>query len=105
MDKTDAFLTLNRRLTIVAWTAGVAGIFGYEAHEILGKSVLVLVPEDQLSKARAVLTQVKAEGRVDGFHAVRLTRDGERIPIIADLLAVRDESGEHCATQITVRRQ
>ncbi len=103
MSKTDSFLTLDSQLTIVAWTSGVQEIFGYEAAEILGQPVFALVPEDLTDAAKSVLVQVKAEGHVHGFQTERIAKGGQRIKIVADLLAIRNASGDHCATQITVR--
>ena len=104
MSNTDSFLTLDPQMTIVAWTSGAERIFGYKASEILGKPVFTLVPEDLVNSAQAVLREVMAEGRVDGFHTERIAKGGQRIKIVADLLAIRSASGDHCATQITVRR-
>lgn len=104
MSKVDSFLTLDRNLTIVAWTAGVREIFGYEAAEILGQPVFTLVPEDQRQAAAGVLERVKSEGHVQGFHAERLAKGGARVRIVADVAAIRDRDGVYCATQITVRR-
>ena len=100
----DSFLTLDSHLTVVAWTSGVREILGYEAGDILGRPVFVLVPDDQREAAAAVIRRVRDEGRVQGFHAERLSKSGQRVKIVADLLAVRNASGEHCATQITLRR-
>lgn len=104
MSAVDSFLTLDVNLTIVAWTAGVEQIFGYAAAEILGKPVFTLVPEDQRQAAVEVLKQLSAENQVSGFHAERLTKQGTRVALVADLLAIRDSTGAHCATQIRVRR-
>ncbi|MFQ5830114.1 MAG: PAS domain S-box protein [Candidatus Methylomirabilia bacterium] len=104
MSRTNSFLTLDPELTIVAWTAGVADIFGYEPAEILGRPVFALVPDDQRQAAADVLAKTVTEGRVAGFATQRLTKSGGRINIVADLLAIRSEDGKHRATQITVRR-
>ncbi|OGK96434.1 MAG: hypothetical protein A3D33_14475 [Candidatus Rokubacteria bacterium RIFCSPHIGHO2_02_FULL_73_26] len=100
----DSFLTLDSHLTVVAWTSGAQEILGYAAEEILGRPVFVLVPDDQRQAVAAVMRQVEATGHVRGFHAERMTRSGQRVRVVADLLAIRDPSGEHCATRITVRR-
>ncbi len=100
----DSFLTLDPRMNVVAWTSGVQEILEYEPGEILGRPVLVLVPEDQRAAVAAVMRRVAEEGRVHGFHAERMTRSGRRVKIVADLLAIRTPAGDHCATQITVRR-
>jgi len=100
----DSFLTLDPQLTIVAWTSGVQDLFGYEPGEILGRPVFVLVPDDQKDAVVAVMRRLENEGRVDGFRAERLTKSGERVRVVADLLAIRNAAGDRCATQITVRR-
>ena len=100
----DSFITLDANLTIVAWTSGAKDLFGYEAGEILGQPVFILVPDDERQAAAAILAKVQAEGSVQGFHAERLVKGGGRIKIVADLLAVRNSTGDHCATQISVRR-
>lgn len=104
MGNTDSFLTLDPQMTIVAWTSGAEKIFGYRASEILGQPVFTLVPEDLVESAQTVLRQVMAEGHVNGFYTERIAKNGQRIKIVADLLSVRNASGNHCATQITVRR-
>lgn len=104
MGKIDSFLTFDSQMNIVAWTSGTQEIFGYKPDEILGRSVFILIPEDQKDATVAVLQQVKKEGHFHGFHTERIAKNGQRNKVVADILAIHNSSGDHCATQITVCR-
>ena len=126
MSKVDTHLICDKHLIIVGWTIGMQEIFGYEPSEILGKHVMVLVPDDKQETAIKMLTQIgrhdtpserekwlstKREsgeviadvdyGRIFGFESERLTKSGERVKLTIDLLSIKNLTGNHCATQIS----
>src|SRR4051812_24933187 len=80
---------------VVGWLAGAERIFGYRAHEIIGRNVDVLfVPEDRekrLSHTELVTARGSGESEDDRWQ---LRRDGGRFWASGTLTALHDASGE-----------
>ena len=46
----DAILSLDLDGTIATWNGGAEKLFGYDAEEIVGKSVTILIPGDRAGR-------------------------------------------------------
>src|SRR3954469_4614343 len=61
----DAIVGKNLDGIITSWNRGAQRIFGYSADEIIGKSILTLVPPDRKDEEPAILRRLRAGERVD----------------------------------------
>jgi len=69
-------------------------LFGYRLDHMVGKPIVDFVPptEDEQSLHAKAIDQVLACGSYS-FEAERMSRDGERIPVLINLGTIRDEKG------------
>lgn len=108
----EAFVSVDEQGLIVHWNAAATQIFGYEEHEIIGQSILLLMPEGVRSHASTLLagfprSPTPAELTVRR-EALALHREGREFPIELSAFPVR--VGEHWnlsafVHDITGRRQ
>src|SRR5665648_537424 len=63
----DAIIGETLEGIITNWNPAAATMFGYSSEEIIGKSVGLLIPEDQAGEAKAVVARISA-----GQHVERL---------------------------------
>jgi two-component system sensor kinase FixL len=89
----DAILSKDLNGTILTWNRGAERIYGYEAHEAVGRSVAFLVPPDQPDELGEINQQVARGDRVDHYETVRVTKDGRRIDVSLSVSPIRDEFG------------
>ena len=96
---------ISKRLdgTILSWNAAAARVFGYQADEIVGKSILTLIPPERHDEETEILRKLRAGERIEHFETVRMRKNGERFPISVTISPIRDESGEIVAASKIAR--
>jgi PAS domain S-box-containing protein len=89
----DAIIGKTLDSVIRSWNAGATRVFGYEAVEIIGHSVLELMPPELQYQEKDIIARLGRGERIDHFETVRLRRDGSRIEVSLSVSPIRDESG------------
>lgn len=89
----DAIISKTLDGTITSWNKGAEQVFGYEAHEIVGQSVLLLIPPDRRDEELTIISRIKAGERIEYYETVRQRKDGTLIDIALTVSPIRDASG------------
>ena len=89
----DAIITKSLDGTILSWNAGAERIFGYSPDEIIGKSILTLMPLELQKEEPGIIERLRSGQRIQHYETVRLTKDGRRIDISLTVSPVKDASG------------
>ncbi len=89
----DAIISKTLEGRITSWNGGATRIFGYAPEEMVGQSILKLIPPDLRHEEDEILARLRQGQRVDHFDTVRLTKDGRRIDISITVSPVRDATG------------
>ena len=69
----DAIVSKDLRGIIQSWNSGATRLFGYEAEEVIGKPVTILIPEGRLDEEPAIIAEIQRGMQVEHFFPV----DGE----------------------------
>ncbi|NCA24523.1 MAG: PAS domain S-box protein, partial [Betaproteobacteria bacterium] len=78
---TDAIVSMDLDGTIVSWNSAAQDLFGYAPNEAIGKSVLMLVPDDQAPEESIILGNLASGLRVPPYDATRRHRDGRSVSV------------------------
>jgi diguanylate cyclase (GGDEF)-like protein/PAS domain S-box-containing protein len=78
---------------IRTWSPGARRMFGYEAAEIIGKSVTILLPADRQDEERLILERIRAGERIETFESQRVCKDGSVVDVSLTISPIRSESG------------
>lgn len=78
---------------ITSWNPGAERLFGYSAREILGESIMRIVPPELHAEERDILARVGRGEPVRDFETVRVRKDGQRVPISVTVTPLRDAMG------------
>ena len=89
----DAILTKDLDGIITTWNKGAERIFGYTADEIVGKPVLVLIPEDNQGEEPTIIAKIRNGERIDHYETVRRRKDGSLLDISLTISPVRSLDG------------
>jgi PAS domain S-box-containing protein len=89
----DAILSKDLTGLIMSWNQAAARILGYSREEILGTSILRLIPQELHHEEKTILAKIRAGERIDHYETVRLTKSGERIDVSLSISPIRDDSG------------
>jgi PAS domain S-box-containing protein len=85
----DAIISKDLNGTVTTWNRGAERIFGYRADEVIGKSITILIPPEQLDEEVYVLSRIRSGQSVDHFETVRRHKDGTLIPISLTVSPIR----------------
>jgi PAS domain S-box-containing protein len=89
----DAIISKDLDGIISSWNRGAERMFGYKAHEVIGKPIKILMPHTRYNEEPAILERIRTGRSVDHYETVRRTKDGRLIDISLTISPIRDESG------------
>ena len=90
----DAIVSKDLNGVIETWNGGAERLFGYEASEVIGKSILIIVPPDRESEEQRILEGIRRGEHVEHYETVRLRKDGALVDISLSVSPIRDGSGQ-----------
>ena len=67
----DAILSKDLKGTITSWNRGAERMFGYTPEEMIGSSILRIIPSDRHSEETAILSKLRRGERIDHYETVR----------------------------------
>ena len=106
----DAIISEDLNGIIQTWNVGAEKVFGYEAKEVIGKSISILVPPGHPDEVPEILARIIQGERIENFESERLRKDGTIIPVSLTFSAIKASSGRiiggsKIAHDITERRR
>ena len=89
----DAILGIDLDMTITSWNAAAEKLYGYSEDEVVGRTVLMLVPDDRREEEPTILRQIKAGRIVEPYETQRLRKDGRLVEVLLSVSPIRDVNG------------
>lgn len=87
----DAVISFTMDFNITSWNNGASVLFGYHADEMLGKSVLLLIPDDYRDEFSCLLQILENGERVRHLETKRLHKNGQLLDISVSTSPIFDE--------------
>jgi PAS domain S-box-containing protein len=106
----DAIVSKNLESIVRSWNAGAERLFGYTAEEMIGQSIVRIIPKELIAEETEILQQLRRGERVEHFETVRVAKDGRRIHVSLTISPIRDKTGRvigasKIARDITKRKE
>jgi PAS domain S-box-containing protein len=89
----DAILSKDLNGIITSWNQAAERTFGYTEEEMVGASILKLVPEGLHFEETVILGKIRGGEPIEHYETVRLTKDGRRLNVSLSISPLRDVSG------------
>lgn len=89
----DAIVSKNLNSIITSWNAAAERIFGYTAAEVVGQSIMLIIPPDRRDEETAIIARIKEGHRVEHFETLRQRKSGQLISVSITVSPIRDTSG------------
>jgi PAS domain S-box-containing protein len=89
----DVIVSKDLNGIVTSWNAAASRLFGYSADEMIGESILKLIPEHLQSDEKTILENIRAGRRVEPFETVRVTKDKRLVEVSLTISPVKDERG------------
>jgi PAS domain S-box-containing protein len=99
----DAIIGTDLGGTINIWNPAATNLFLYSAEEIIGQSILVLVPPELYGEQRQHLEQVLRGEQVRHYDTIRIAKGGKRIDVSVMLSAIRSDREGVIGTTVIAR--
>jgi PAS domain S-box-containing protein len=78
---------------ITSWNPAAQRLFGYSSEEMIGQSILKVIPDDLRAEEKTIIESIRAGNPVEHFETVRLTKDGRLVEVALTVSPIRDEQG------------
>jgi diguanylate cyclase (GGDEF)-like protein/PAS domain S-box-containing protein len=89
----DAIVGKTLSGEITSWNAGAEQIYGYRAEEVVGRNILLVVPDERRQELQDALSTLARGERVERFDTERVRKDGARIAVSIAISPVRNATG------------
>jgi PAS domain S-box-containing protein len=105
----DAMISKDLNGIITSWNAAAGRMFGYAPDEIIGQSILQLIPQELHHEEDMILAKLRAGQRIDHYETVRIRKNEERFEISVTISPLIDKRGNiigasKVAREITERK-
>lgn len=87
----DAIIGKNTEGIITNWNRGAEKIFGYEEGEVVGKSIMIIVPDDLEDEMSGILETTRYGGTIEHLETFRKHKDGHKIAVSISASPIKDK--------------
>lgn len=89
----DAIVGKDLNGIVTSWNRGAARLFGYTAEEMIGSSIMRLIPDDRLDEEHAIIAKIRSGEKLQHFETLRRTKDGRLIDVSVTASPIRNPEG------------
>jgi len=90
----DAIIGKNLSGIVTSWNRGAQQIFGYTEAEIVGQSILKLIPDNLQYEEPIILSRLSNGEKIDHYETTRRTRDGRLLDVSLTISPIRNKEGQ-----------
>jgi len=90
----DAIIGKDLNGIVTSWNRGAEKVFGYTAAEMVGTSIMRLIPPDRHEEENQILTKIRLGERMEHFETLRRTKDGRLIDVSVTASPIKDATGK-----------
>ena len=106
----DAIISTDLNSVVTAWNAGATRLLGYEADEIVGQQISLIVPPERLAEDAGGFTQLHPDAGVALRETTRIAKDGRVLDVELTISPIRNSFGtiygaSHVMRDIGVRKR
>jgi diguanylate cyclase (GGDEF)-like protein/PAS domain S-box-containing protein len=99
----DAIIGKDLAGIIVSWNRGAEIAYGYNAKDVIGKSISLLMPPGHPEEYKELLTKRSSGKLIKNYETQRMRKDGKIVDVSLTISPVKDTSGEITGDSIIVR--
>lgn len=99
----DGMIGKDLNSVITSWNRGAETLFGYTQEEALGRSIMMLIPEERRSEESHILGRIVRGEYVRHFETVRVRKDGTLLDVSVTVSPIKDPEGRIVGASKVVR--
>ncbi|MBA4391541.1 MAG: hypothetical protein C0399_11485 [Syntrophus sp. (in: bacteria)] len=99
----DAIISMDIEGNIISWNSGSEVVYGYNAEEIIGKSISSLMPSNHPDEYKDLLTKRSRGELIKNYETQRRRKDGQIIDVSLTISPIKDMSEKITGDSIIAR--
>ena len=89
----DAIIAKTLDGIVTSWNIAAEKLFGYTENEMIGQSIMKLIPKDREGEESEIISKLKKGEKIDHFETKRITREGKLLDISLTISPIRNSNG------------
>lgn len=89
----DAIVSKTLQSVVTSWNAAAERMFGYSSEEMIGRSILTIIPEHLQGEEDVIIARIGRGERVASYETVRRRKDGSLIHVSLTISPIKDRDG------------
>lgn len=89
----DAIIGKTNRGIITNWNPAAERMYGYKAHEVVGKPITTIFPPEREKEFSQIMSTINKGGKIDNYETVRMKKDGTRINVSVTISPIKNLAG------------
>jgi PAS domain S-box-containing protein len=94
----DAIISKDLNGTIMSSNQAAVRLFGYKTEEIIGRSILTLIPPELHYEEDEILRNLREGKRIEHYETVRLRKDGEKVSVSVTISVLESDTKPNSST-------
>ena len=90
----DAIVGKNLDGIITSWNHAASRLFGYTAEEMIGESILKIIPLDLHPEEAYILKKIRSGEPIEHYETRRIRKNGEIVEVALTISPIRDRDGK-----------
>jgi PAS domain S-box-containing protein len=99
----DGMIGKDLNGVVTSWNKGAESLFGYSALEMVGQSIMKLIPPERRDEETRILARIGRGEFVTHFETVRRRKDGTDLDVSVTVSPIRDRTGRIIGASKVVR--
>jgi len=99
----DAIISKTMDGIITSWNASAERLFGYNAAEMIGQHINLIIPPERRKEEQQIIAQIRQGKPVEHFETMRMDKHGRYIHIALTVSPIRDATGNVIGASKTAR--
>jgi PAS domain S-box-containing protein len=90
----DVIISKTLDGVVTSWNASASRVFGYTPEEMIGQSILKLIPDELRHQEAGFIEQLRSGQRIQQLETRRVTKNGHVLDVSLTISPVRDGQGK-----------
>src|SRR5438046_5636896 len=90
----DAIISKDLNSIVTTWNPAAERLFGYTAKEMIGQSIMRIIPKELASEETEIMGRIRQGERVEHFETKRLRKNGTPIDVSLTISPILDDDGQ-----------
>jgi len=99
----DAIISMTLDGVVLSWNSAAERIYGYSAEEVIGQSISILVPPNNLNEVLQILERIKQGKHIDHIETMRMRKEGQPVAVSLTISPIKDVFGNIIAASTIAR--